>query len=415
MTGKLHSLPSWVYQLLLMGLLGSSGIVFLPVLVRVIDSAIMAKIMVAQVYVYYLSQLTQFGFVWSGPAALARSHSEPDSIHIWRTSIYSKLMLLTGPVAIVFALGYWLQGCHQSYLICFAVLLIAYALHSNWFLQAKADFVTGAELVLLGMLISVILLWVLLRTELIQPELQAFVVILILILPQAALGIGSYFSVKAMCLRQDLTPIQFSDISTPIIKDSPLVLGQLLVLAATTLGTPVVASLANADITTAYAATEKLFNLGATVLVGLYMAYYPRLAKSYHSDVREYWRQILRLSKYLLASGAIGLLALYWTGEYLLGMYLTTALAAPVHPILLAFGCWLILCLSQHVLTGYLIFAQRPLSVLLLNLLVLAITGLTGYAWALQNPLHWVYGMIAGQSIPLLLLAYRYWLDHQYA
>jgi hypothetical protein len=232
-------------------------------------------------------------------------------------------------------------------------------------------------------------------------------------LPQVVLGIGSCWRVKKSVTIPYLTYISLSEITAPIIKDSPLVLGQLLVLAATTLGTPAVASLANAEITTAYAATEKLFNLGATALVGLYMAYYPTLAKSFHSDIRQYWSQIRKLLKYLLLCGALLLLALRTIGQDLLSIYLSATLAAPIQPVLVAFGIWLILCLSQHVLTGYLVFAQRNLSVLLINSLVLIVTCISGYGFAELNPLFWVYGMIAGQSIPIMVLIYLYWLDKQ--
>jgi hypothetical protein len=369
--------------------------------------------MVAQVYIYYLSLITQFGFAWSGPAAMAKTSSETASLQIWRASIYSKLVLLTGPVACIFALAYYLIGDEQSYLLSFAMLLLAYALQSNWYLQAKGDFANGVGLVLTGIIGSMVLLFALLKTDLIDPDFNAYSVVLILTLPQVVLGIGSCWRVKKSVAIPNLTYISLSEITAPIIKDSPLVLGQLLVLAATTLGTPAVASLANAEITTAYAATEKLFNLGATALVGLYMAYYPTLAKSFHSDIRQYWSQIRKLLKFLLLCGALLLLALRTIGQDLLSIYLSATLAAPIQPVLVAFGIWLILCLSQHVLTGYLVFAQRNLSVLLINSLVLIVTCISGYGFAELNPLFWVYGMIAGQSIPIMVLIYLYWLDKQ--
>jgi O-antigen/teichoic acid export membrane protein len=408
-----HNLPKWAYQILLMGLLSSSGVIFLPILIRIIDNRLMANIMVAQVYIYYLSLITQFGFAWSGPAAMAKTSSETASLQIWRASIYSKLVLLTGPVACIFALAYYLIGDEQSYLLSFAMLLLAYALQSNWYLQAKGDFANGVGLVLTGIIGSMVLLFALLKTDLIDPDFNAYSVVLILTLPQVVLGIGSCWRVKKSVTIPYLTYISLSEITAPIIKDSPLVLGQLLVLAATTLGTPAVASLANAEITTAYAATEKLFNLGATALVGLYMAYYPTLAKSFHSDIRQYWSQIRKLLKYLLLCGALLLLALRTIGQDLLSIYLSATLAAPIQPVLVAFGIWLILCLSQHVLTGYLVFAQRNLSVLLINSLVLIVTCISGYGFAELNPLFWVYGMIAGQSIPIMVLIYLYWLDKQ--
>lgn len=62
-----------LFALMLMGLLYLSGIIFVPVLLRTADAQLMATVLVAQVYVYYLVLLVQFGFSWSGPAALARA------------------------------------------------------------------------------------------------------------------------------------------------------------------------------------------------------------------------------------------------------------------------------------------------------------------------------------------------------
>jgi hypothetical protein len=89
-------------------------------------------------------------------------------------------------------------------------------------------------------------------------------------------------------------------------QDAPLVASQLLLLASTTLGTVVVGQLANADTTAAYAATEKLFNLGATVLVGLYMALYPRLASLFYADRGVYWQKIKLILLVCVAGGLAG-------------------------------------------------------------------------------------------------------------
>jgi hypothetical protein len=69
-------------------------------------------------------------------------------------------------------------------------------------------------------------------------------------------------------------------------------------------------------------------------------------------------------------------------------------------------GLWLGLCISQHVLTSYLVLAERTHMVLWVNMCVLIVTVLVGYVCALRTPVTWVYGMVAGQMLALVWLQY---------
>jgi len=191
-------------------------------------------------------------------------------------------------------------------------------------------------------------------------------------------------------------------------QDAPLVASQLLLLASTTLGTVVVGLLADANTTAAYAATEKLFNLAATLVVGLYMALYPRLATMFYADRGLYWLKIKRLLLACVCGGLVLAVLLTIVGPMLMGLYLPTHMVSLVSPVLLPFALWLGLCISQHVLTSYLVLAERHAMVLWVNGCVLAVTLLVGYALALNNPVAWVYGMLAGQMVALVLLLTLY-------
>jgi O-antigen/teichoic acid export membrane protein len=192
-------------------------------------------------------------------------------------------------------------------------------------------------------------------------------------------------------------------------KDAPLVASQLLLLASSTLGTVVVGQLADAGTTAAYAATEKLFNLGATVFVGLYMALYPRLASLFYTDRGVYWQKI-KLILLVCLAGGLGLAALLaFVGPVLIGLYLPAHMAMLVVPVLSPFALWLGLCISQHVLISCLVLSEQHQMVLWANGWVLVLTLLVGYAFALNTPVAWVYGMLAGQLLALvwLMLLYR--------
>lgn len=379
-----------------MGLLGMTGIFFIPALAHIVEPSVLASVLVAQVYVYYLVLLVQFGFSWSGPAAVARAAHAAGAAQVWRSSVKAKLWLLAGPVALLFGLGYASLAWGQLHLLWFALLLVAFALNSNWFLQTQHNFAAGVSLVCLGVGISA---WMLSAHDV-----NGVCGVLILVMPQVCLGLGSWWIARKTCAGVAVINVDWQSSLGVLRKDVPLVASQMLLLASTTLGTVVVGALADADITAAYAATEKLFNLGATVVVGLYMAVYPRFSAWFYSNRAVYWQKTKQLLLAALLAGVGLAVLLNAAGPWLMAVYLPTHMAQKVVPVLLPFALWLGMCISQHVLTSYLVLAERNRQVLWVNACVLAVTVLVGYAFALNNPVAWVYGMVAGQALAWVLL-----------
>jgi O-antigen/teichoic acid export membrane protein len=400
-----YIVPAWVWQVLLMGLLGLSGVIFVPVLLRLADPQLMATVLVAQVYVHYLVVLVQYGFAFSGPAAVARAIEAADVAQVWRSSVKVKLLVLAGPVMVVFGLGYACMAWGQWYVGVFAALLCAYALNSNWLLQAQQRFAAAAGFAAVGVLLSACLLFALTRYhEWFEIQSLGSVAVLVLVLPQVCVGTGTWCAARKACKSESMHQTSLTDSMHLLRKDWPLVVSQLLLLASTTLGTVVVGALADANTTAAYAATEKLFNLGATVLVGLYMALYPQFSVWFYANRDTYWKRILSLLGLCIA-GASGLaLLLSWTGDVLLNLYLPAGLAEYALPALVPFVLWLGLCIAQHMLTGYLVLAERNGLVLWVNAGVLSVTVVVGWFCALSSPVTWVYGMLTGQILAVLLL-----------
>ncbi len=392
--------PALILQMLLMGL---SGIIFVPVLLRTADAQLMATVLVAQVYVYYLVLFVQFGFSWSGPAALARAAHAVDVALVWRSSVKAKLLLLGGPVALLFVLGYARLAWGQWYLLWFALLLAAFAMNSNWFLQAQRNFAAGVGFAGLGVCTSALMLC--------SHEVDGALVVLILVMPQVCLGLGSWLVARQACVGLAVMDADWQSSLGVLRKDVPLVASQLLLLASTTLGTVVVGGGADADTTAAYAAIEKLFNLGATVVVGLYMALFPQFAAWFYSDRAVYWKKTKQLLLTALLAGVGLAVMLKVVGSLLMAIYLPNHLAQKVVPVLLPFALWLGMCISQHVLTSYLVLAELNRRVLWVNASVLIVTVLVGYAFALKHPVDWVYGMVAGQVLVLVLLLQLYRKD----
>ncbi len=79
----------------------------------------------------------------------------------------------------------------QCYLIWFALLLIAFALSSNWFLQAQCNFAAGVGFAGLVVCISA---WMLCTNEF-----DGAWVVLILVMPQVCLGLGSWRVARQAC------------------------------------------------------------------------------------------------------------------------------------------------------------------------------------------------------------------------
>lgn len=400
-----HTIPALVWQMLLMGLLGLSGIIFVSLLLRWADPQLMATVLVAQVYVYYLVVLVQYGFAFSGPAAVAKAADAADVAQMWRSSVRGKLLLLAGPVAVVFGVGYVCMAWGQWYVWVFAVLLGAYALNSNWLLQAQLRFAPAVGFAALGVMASALLVYALVGGYVGRADnTQGAWLALALVLPQVCVGLGTWWVARVDANHvAKLSTSSAANISW-LRTDAPLVASQLLLLASTTLGTVVVGGLADATTTAAYAATEKLFNLAATVLVGLYMALYPRLADLFYSNRGVYWHTTKRLLLVCVGGGLVLAAVLALVGPVLLGWYLPAHMVALVAPVLWPLGLWLGLCISQHVLTSHLVLAERKHMVLWANACVLLATVVVGYACARSTPTAWVYGMVAGQVLALVWL-----------
>jgi O-antigen/teichoic acid export membrane protein len=391
--------------MLLMGLLGLSGIIFVPVLLRWADPQLMATVLVAQVYVYYLVVLVQYGFALSGPAAVARASDAVSVAQVWRSSVRGKLLLLAGPVAVVFGVGYVCMAWGQWYVWVFAALLGAYALNSNWWLQAQQRFAPAVGFAALGVMASAGVVYALVGGYVGgAASSQGVLLVLVLVLPQVCVGAGTWWVAHVYANHVPKLPISRVASLSWLRADAPLVASQLLLLASTTLGTVVVGGLADATTTAAYAATEKLFNLAATVLVGLYMALYSRLAGLFYSNRGLYWRTTQRLLLVCVCGGLVLAAALALVGTVLLGWYLPAHMVALVAPVLWPLGLWLGLCISQHVLTSYLVLAERKHMVLWANACVLLATVVVGYACAQNTPVAWVYGMVVGQVLALVWL-----------
>jgi O-antigen/teichoic acid export membrane protein len=403
---KRHTtLPVLVWQMLLMGLLGLSGIVFVPVLLRWSEPQLMATVLVAQVYAYYLVVLVQYGFALSGPAAVAKAADAADVAQVWRSSVRGKLLLLAGPVAVVFGVGYVCMAWGQWYVWVFVVLLGAYALNSNWWLQAQQRFALAVGFAAMGVMASAGVVYALVGGYVgSAATTQGAWLVLVLVLPQVCVGLGTWWvaSVDANHVAK-LSTSSAANISW-LRTNAPLVASQLLLLASTTLGTVVVGGLADAPTTAAYAATEKLFNLAATVLVGLYMALYPKLAGLFYTNRGVYWRTTQRLLLVCVCGGLLLAAVLAHFGPVLLGWYLPAQMVMLVAPVLWLLGLWLGLCVSQHVLTSHLVLAERKHMVLWANGCILLATVVVGYACALTTPVAWVYGMVAGQVLALVWL-----------
>ena len=397
-----NALTAMAWQMLFMGLLGLSGVIFVPLLLHSADAQLMANVLVAQVSVYYLVLLVQFGFVISGPAAVARAADPASKAQVWQKAMHSK-WLLAMPVAVIFGLAFVSFAWGQWHLLWFVLLLVAFAVNSNWFLHAQQNFVSGTTFAVFGVGLSACILWVL------PPD--GVWLVLILVMPQVSLGFGTWWAARKACLGLPHTQPSWQDGLGLLRKDVPLVASQLLMLAATTLGTVVVGALAESQMTAAYAATEELFNLGATVLVGLYMALYPRFADWLYSDRTLYWVKTKQLLQVSLGGGGLLAVLLHVAGLELMALYLPEALASIVVSALPAFALWLGLCLSQHVLTTYLVLAQRSRLVLWANAWVLAVTVAAGLSFAQTSPIDWVYGMVTGQAMALAWLCRLYAQD----
>ena len=184
----------------------------------------------------------------------------------YATPAVEDVLLDAGPVALVFGMGYVCLAWGQWYMWVFVALLGAYALNSNWWLQAQLRFAPAVGFAALGVMASAGVVYALVGGYVGgATSSQCAWLVLALVLPQVCVGVGTWWVARVSANQVAKLPTS-SAAKSWLRTDAPLVASQLLLLASTTLGTVVVGALADADTTAAYAATEKLFNLGATVV-----------------------------------------------------------------------------------------------------------------------------------------------------
>lgn len=406
---RLRLLPKSVYAIGQLGLLGLPSVLFIPLLLRWVDVDVVATLLVAQVYVYYLVMLQQFSFNLTGPARLVAAANVEDRGILSDTLRFKSVLFLFNVLvwgAIVYSV---FDGA--SALLVFLALLLSYVFNSSWYLQSRHDFYTGALSAGLGVAGGLAVLLGIWQSKRHGLELNGVLgwAVLAMIAPQTIVGIGTFW--RATRLTACPTGVGNWPVKDIWPQGCPLMISQLLLLATTTLGTVVVGHMADSDVTAAYAATEKMFNLVATVLVALYAVHYPQLALEFRADLAGYWHRMWRVNGRIAAWGLVALLLMAVAGESLLGIYLGKDLAKLVSFVLVPMAVWLTLVPLQNALQCHLAISGKASRSIGVACLMLAVELLIGGSLMVINPLYWVYGMVAAQLPPVLLLIRLYQLD----
>lgn len=397
-------MPKSVYAIAQLGLLGLPSVFFIPLLLRWVDVDVVATLLVAQVYVYYLVMLQQFGFNLTGPARLGAAGNTADGGILSSTLRFKSALLLVNALAwgaIVYTV---FDGAPA--LLVFLALLLSYVLNSNWYLQSRHDFYTGALSAGLGVVGGLVVLVVIWQSKRHGVELSGVLgwAVLAMIAPQMMVGVGSFL--RALRLAPQGSEGAVWPAREIWAQGWPLMIAQLLLLATTTLGTVVVGHTADSDVTAAYAATEKIFNLAATVVVALFAITYPGLARLRNHDASAYWRRFFRVNLKLAVLGWLAAGVLSVAGSWLFGIYLGNALASLVVPVLVPFALWLSLVPFQNALQCHLTIINQTRLTIGLAIVMLALELGLGLLLVRIEAVYWVYGMVLAQLPAVLALGY---------
>lgn len=407
---RLRSLPKSVYAIGQLGLLGLPSVLFIPLLLRWVDVDVIATLLVAQVYVYYLVMLQQFGFNLMGPARLGAAGDTADRSILGSALRFKGVLLLINTLAWCAIVYTVFDGAVA--LLVFLALLLSYVLNANWYLQSRHDFYTGAFSAGLGVAGGLAVLVVIWQSKRHGVQLSGVLgwAVLGMIAPQMMVGVGSFLRATRLVA----TTVSGGTVwpaSEIWAQGWPLMIAQLLLLATTTLGTVVVGHVADSDVTAAYAATEKIFNLAATVVVALFAVHYPQLAVRFRNDLATYWRQMWRANVRIAAIGFVALSLFGVGGERLFGIYLGEDLAALISPVLVPLAVWLMLVPFQNALQCHFAIAGKTSRSIGVACLMLFVELVVGVSMMTVDPLYWVYGMVAAQLPAVLMLIKLYRSD----
>lgn len=408
---RLRALPKSFYAIGQLGLLGLPSVLFIPLLLRWVNIDVVATLLVAQVYVYYLVMLQQFGFNLMGPARLGMT-VDANGRNLLDSTLRFKGALL---VVNSFAWGLIVFTVFDGNLALFVFLglLLSYVLNTNWYLQSRGDFYSGALFAGLGVFFGLVVLLAIWFSQRHGAALAGGLgwAVLVMIAPQAMVGVGSF----SRAIRLASSSLADESEAWPAheiwAQGWPLMVTQLLLLATATLGTLVVGRVGNSDVTAAYAATEKIFNLGATVMIALFAVHYPQLVLEYRKDQQTYWRQLWKINGRiaLLGLGTLFLMAI--AGGRLFGVYLGERLGELVAPALVPIAIWLMLIPFQNALQCHLTILGKTSQLIGVSCLMLLFELVVGGLLMIINPLYWPYGMVAAQLVAVLLLVNMYRLD----
>lgn len=375
---------------------------------------IVATVLVAQAYVYYFIVFQQFGFYLSGPARLGLQ-KDPATRYLtlletvrFKLGVWILLVLSLAGLVIMLFPDFW-------YLAGFVLLLLGYALNANWYLQAEGDFHSAVSAALVGVFIGVLVLGAIGLGDSLTVNSSGWLgccAVFALISPQVMVGVESFWVARRNSESFDISKLKRQWPKWEMWHHGwPLVLSQLLMLGSTTLGTLLVGVVATPEVTASYAATEKIFNLAATVFVALYTVQYPSLARCYSENKTRYWQAVRKSTLLIVALGVVVLLLMTPIGSCIFEFYLGPSLVQWVSPILVPMAVWLMLVPLQNALQCHLAIDNKTRWSMGLAVLMLIVELAVGWPLMMQNPVYWAYGMVAAQVPPAILLAYLYRLN----
>lgn len=380
---------NFLYSALQLLFLGVAPALFLPVIVRLLNTEDFASLVLLQAVTGFLSVIVQFGLHIQGPVQYGAASTVDEQARVFYDALYAKTVLL---LAVILALAYGTMFTPdgRAVLFLFVLLPIGFWFHSVWFLQSQGEFRVGAMGALVGVLLGAVLLAI---APILHEDWRLALAVLALVLPQLSVGVMSFFRAQ-----KGLPVPRFSlgRAWMALRNGGGVAATHLLMLAYLSSGTLVVGYFHDAADISAYAAMEKVFNVASVCLVLIYSTPYPKLAAAYQQSPKSYWALLGKiLTVYMPAAGLVVLVVSFLGGD-LAAVYLGRDLVPRIEPDLPLFGYWLAGSVILHMAVGHLTIIGRKKTMIVLVSVSLLITLGTGSVLCQVRAGWWVIGMLAG-------------------
>lgn len=305
-------------------------LLIIPIITRVLGTAIFGQVSYAQNIVSYLTLVVNYGFEYSATHQIAVAHDDKEQQRIFWSVVYSKIALLFVSAIILLILILSVERIGVDWRLYFytALINIGFVFFPTWYLQGIQDM---QKMAWINFVIKA--LGALLVITLIHRAEQYHLYPLILSLSSIVVGIGAFIYVVKH-YKIDLVPIDATTLKQTLAPGGVIFLNQVFVSLYTTVNFTLLGLyLSDGDLGIFSGAQRIILAANACVVLPVSTAIFPEMSRLY-ADNKEQAKALFR--RVLIVAGAVSAFVggIIWIlAPWIVRILLGTDFTASVSPL----------------------------------------------------------------------------------